>query len=224
MLIEKYMTANPKTIGKNISAVRAYELMKKHGVRRFPVVSNGEIIGIITDSDLRSAGPSQVISFDEAERKLFPDLYDLLKRITAEEIMERDVISIGPDQSVVKAAETMLKNRVSGLPVLDSQKRLVGIITESDIFKVLVDFSGINTGKITLGFRLEDSPGAIQKVVDIIRENDGRVAGIFVLYPEDDQGYRHVYIRLKDFAPEKLEKLKNAVKAEFAIIGVIDDS
>ena len=224
MLIKKYMTANPKTIGKDVSAVKAYELMKETGVRRFPVVSNDEVIGMITDRDLRSAAPSQVIEFDESERKLFPELYDLLKKITVEKIMKRDVVSIDSDQSVVKAAETMLNNGISGLPVVDSQKKLIGIITESDIFKLIVYFSGIRRGKITLGFRIEDSPGSIKKVVDIIRENDGRVASIFAIYPEDDLEYRHVFIRLKDFAPEKLENLKNIVEEKFDLIGVMDDS
>ena len=140
------------------------------------------------------------------------------------EVIFARALSITPDQSVVKAADTMLKHRISGLPVVDSQNKLIGIITESDIFKVLIDFSGIKTGKITFGFRLKDSPRSIKEAVDVIRENDGRVAGIFTTYPEEDPGYRHVYIRIRDLAPGKLEKLENVVEEKFDLLCVIDDS
>ncbi len=224
MDIKQYMTANPITIDKDISVVSAAELMKETGVRRFPVVDNNELIGMVTDRDLRSAAPSQVVSFDEQERKLFPELYDLLKKIKVGEIMKTDVVSITSDRSVVKAADTMRKHRISGLPVIDAQNKLVGIITESDVFKILVDFSGMRMGKITLGFRLDDIPGSIKEVVDIIRVNDGRVAGIFISYPADEPGYRHVYIRIRDFDPEKFEKLENIVKEKFDLLCVVDDS
>ncbi|MBW1768943.1 MAG: CBS domain-containing protein [Deltaproteobacteria bacterium] len=224
MFIKNYMAANPITIDEDASVVRAAEIMKETGVHRFPVVDNNELVGMVTDRDLRSAAPSQVVSFDEQERKLFPELYDLLKKIKVGEIMKTDVISITSDRSVVKAADIMLKNHISGLPVVDSQKKLIGIITQSDIFKVLVDLSGIKTGKITLGFRLEDSPGSIKKVVDIIRQNDGRVAGIFTTYPPEEPGYRDVYIRIRDVASEKLEQIKNVVEEKANLLCVIDDS
>ena len=218
------MTPDPITIDKDMSVVSAVELMKESNVRRFPVVQNNELIGIVTDRDLRSAGPSQVVSFDEQERKLFPELYDLLKKIKVGEIMKTDVISISPEYSIVKAGDIMLKNGLSGLPVVDSRKRVVGIITESDIFKVLVDFSGIDTGKTIMGFRLEDKPGSIMKLVDTIRESDGRVAGILITYPEEEPGNRHIYIRIRDFANEKLEKLKALCKEKFDLLCVIDDN
>ena len=221
MYIKKYMTANPITIDKNMSAVEAADLMKLHGVRRFPVIHNNELIGMVTDRDLRSAAPSQVVSFDEQERKLFPDLYDLLKQIKIIEIMKTDVISISPDKSVVKAAGTMLEHRISGLTVVDSQNKLIGIITESDIFKALADFSG---GKIIFGFRLKDTPGSIKDVIDVIRESEGRIASIFTTYPADEPGSRHAFIRIRDVAPEKLEKLENVVKEKFDLLCVIDDS
>lgn len=224
MFIKNYMTANPKTIDKDSSVLRAAELMKEFNIRRFPVVHDDTIIGIVTDRDLRSAGPSQVISFDEQERELFPELYDLLKKIKVEDIMRTDVISISPDRSIVKAAETMLENHVSGLPVVDLQKNLVGIITESDIFKVLVEFSGIKTGKTILGFRLEDFPGSIKKIVDVIRDNDGRVANILASYPEEDPEYRHVYIRIRDISEINLKKLTNIAKEQFDLLDVIDDT
>jgi len=224
MYIKKHMTANPITIDKDISMVKAATVMKEAGIRRLPVVRDGELIGMVTDRDLRSAGPSQVVSFDEQERKLFPDLYDLLQKIKVGEIMKTDVISITLDQSVVKAADTMLKHRISGLPVLDSQNKLIGIITQSDVFRVLVDFSGIRMGKITLGLQLKDSPGSIKEAVDVIRENEGRVASIFTTYPADEPGSRHVFIRIRDFAPEKLVKLKDIVEKRFDLLGVIDDS
>ncbi len=224
MWIEKYMTADPISIDKDMSIIRAAERMKEAGVRRFPVVHNDELIGMVTDRDLRSASPSQVVSFDKAERKLMPELYDLLANIKVGEIMKSDVVTVSPEQSVVKAAETMLKYHISGLPVVDSRKGLVGIITESDIFKIIVDFSGIKAGKTTFGFRLEDSPGSIKKVNDIIHENDGRIASILTPHSGEEPGHRHVYIRMRNCAPEKIEKLKTILEEKFDLLSVIDDT
>ena len=224
MYIENYMTTDPITVDQDMSVVKAVELMKESGVRRFPVVQNDELIGMVTDRDLRSAGPSQVVSFDEQERKLFPELYDLLKKVKVGEIMKTDVVTIAPKYSIVKAGDTMLKNGISGLPVVDSRNRIIGIITESDIFKVLVDFSGIDAGKTILGFSVEDNPGSIMDVVNVIREREGRIAGILITYPEEEPGYRHVYIRIRDVALKKLDRLKEALEEKFDLLCVIDDN
>ena len=224
MYIKNYMTPDPITVDQGMSVVKAVELMKESGVRRLPVVQNDELIGMVTDRDLRSAGPSQVVSFDEKERKLLPELYDLLKKIKVGEIMKTDVITISPEYSIVKAGETMLKNGLSGLPVVDSRKKVIGIITESDIFKILIDFSGIEEGKTIMGFRVEDSPGSIMEVVNTIRAREGRVAGILITYPEEEPGYRNVYIRIRNIASKRLDRIKDVLEENFDLLCIIDDN
>ncbi len=224
MLIREYMTPQPTTVNEDTSIIDAAALMKEKQVRRFPVLRGGGLVGIVTDRDLRSAGPSQVISFDTEERTLMPDLHDLLAQIKVGEIMSTDVVSVDPEQTIVTAALLMLKYRISGLPVVDSGSELVGIITEKDIFKVLVDFSGVSMGNTVLAFRLEDRPASIKEAADGIRDHDGRLASILTSYAPADPGFRKVYFRIRDLPSDKLQALRERLEKSFELLYVIQDN
>jgi len=223
MLIEEFMTPGPITVGPDMSITDAASLMKANKVRRFPVMQEQKLIGIVTDRDLRSAAPSQVISFDEQERALLPDLHDLLAKIRIKDIMTRNVTTVAPRQTIVRAASLMLKHRISGMPVLDARGRLCGIITEGDIFKALVRFAGGHLGKTLFGFRLEDRPGAIKEVADVIRAHGGRLASILTSYGPEDPKLRDVYIRIRDLPQEELEAMKDDLEEKFDLLYMIQD-
>lgn len=222
MLIREYMTPNPITVDEEVSITDAAEVMKKRRIRRFPVVRNNELVGIVTDRDLRSAAPSQVISLDAYERQLMPELYKLLTQIKIKDIMSRKLITVKPDQTIVTAANLMLDHRISGLPVLDEAKKLVGIITEGDIFKALVDLTGANLGKTMIGLRLADRPGSIKEVADVIRAHEGRLASILSSYSPADPDARRVFIRLRELAPDKLTALRKELEKQFQVLFVVD--
>ena len=223
MLVSEYMTADPVSVGENASILDAAELMKDKKVRRFPVLRDGELVGIVTDRDLRSAAPSQVVSLDGKERQLMPELHSLLSDIKIKDIMSRKILTVGPGQTIVAAAKLMLENRVSGLPVVESGGGLLGIITETDIFKVLVDLSGIASGKTAFAFDLEDVPGSVKQAADCIRAHGGRVESIMTSHALAKPGFRRVYIRARGLAPEKLETLEQELKNRFALIYMIED-
>jgi acetoin utilization protein AcuB len=187
------------------------------------VLRDGELIGVVTDRDLRSAAPSQVISLDGQERQLMPELHSLLSDIKIKDIMSRDVVTVGPGQTIVAAAKLMLEHRVSGLPVVESGGGLLGIITETDIFKVLVDLSGISSGKTAFAFDLEDVPGSIKEVADSIRAHGGRVESIMTSHALAEPGFRRAYIRIRDLAPETLQTLEQELKERFDLIYMIQD-
>jgi acetoin utilization protein AcuB len=217
------MTPQPTTVNEDTSIIEAAELMKERQFRRFPVLRGDELVGIVTDRDLRSAAPSQVISFDAEERTLMPDLHDLLAQVKVGEIMSTDVVAVDPEQTIVTAALLMLKHRISGLPVVDSKDELVGIITEGDIFKVLVDFSGVSLGNTVLAFRLEDRPASIKEAADAIRGHDGRLASILTSYASADPGFRKVYFRIRDLPSEKLQALREELEKTFDLLYVTQD-
>lgn len=131
-LIRDWMTTSPVTIGPKTTVPEAHKLMKERGFRRLPVVDeHNRLIGIVTLSDLREAGPSSATTLSIFE------LNYLLAQLTVDKIMTRDVITVPLDATIRDAARLMLKHEVGALPVMDGDK-LVGIITESDIFRIVV--------------------------------------------------------------------------------------
>jgi acetoin utilization protein AcuB len=223
MLIKEYMTPQPVTVDEDTSVLDAAEMMKEKKFRRFPVLRGDELIGIVTDRDLRSAAPSQVISFDEEERKLMPELHDMLARVKIGEIMTHDVLTVDSEQTIATAALLMLKHRISGLPVVDSTGDLVGIVTEGDIFKVLVDFSGLYLGNTVVAFRLEDRPASIMEAANAIRKHEGRLASILTSYASADPGFRRVYFRIRELPSDKMEILRQELERDFELLYIIRD-
>ncbi|MFZ4815539.1 MAG: CBS domain-containing protein [Phototrophicaceae bacterium] len=131
-LVRNWMTTDVISVDPKVSIVEAHEMMRTYGVRRLPVVLRGRLLGIITKGDVRGAKPSQATSLDIWE------INYLLARLRVERVMTTALITIAPDADVVEAAELMLNHKISGLPVLDENQQLVGIITETDIFRMLV--------------------------------------------------------------------------------------
>jgi len=224
MLVRDYMTPDPMTVGEDTSIVEAAESMKQMKIRRLPVMRGQELIGVVTDRDLRSAAPSGVISFDAQERQLMPELHSLLAAMKVRDVMCHRVITIRPEQTIVAAAQLMLKHRISGLPVVDSQGRLSGIITETDVFKVLVDLSGVHSGKTVFAFRLADRAGSIKEVADVIREHGGRLASILTSYSLAEEHFRRVYIRIRDLPAQQLQALETALRNKFELLYMVTDT
>lgn len=130
--VQDWMRENPVTITPDATLAEAQELMAEHEVRRLPVVENGELVGIITYSDiLRQIPPLR----DEEE---VDHAAVLLSQRTVGEVMTYSPITINPSATIQEAAERMLEYQVSGLPVVRNNK-VVGIITESDIFRLVVE-------------------------------------------------------------------------------------
>jgi CBS domain-containing protein len=130
-LVRDWMSPNPVTIGPKTSLHDAHKLMKDSHVRRLMVVDHDKLIGIVTLGDVQGAEPSTATSLSVFE------LNYLLAKLTIDEIMTRNVITVQAGAAVRDAARLMLEHDIGGLPVMDGDK-LIGIITESNIFRVLV--------------------------------------------------------------------------------------
>lgn len=130
MQVGDWMSREPVTISAKASLVEAYELMREHEIRRLLVV-NGELIGIVTLSDIQRELPGPTEEVDERSR------LSMLRR-SVRDVMTYDPITVDPEDTIQEAAERMLEYGISGLPVI-SGSRPVGIITESDIFRLVVE-------------------------------------------------------------------------------------
>jgi CBS domain-containing protein len=130
-LVRDWMTREVIAIPPETSLAEEHKLMVEKRIRRLPVVAHNRIVGILTLGDVRGAEPSQASSLSVWE------MNDLLAKLKIAEIMTREPASVPQDASIGEAAQIMLERKFSGLPVVDEKGHLVGIITESDIFRLV---------------------------------------------------------------------------------------
>ena len=217
MLVKDWMTTDPITVSPETSIMKASQIMKENNIRRLPVLNDkGQVVGIISDRDLKEASPSKATTLDVHE------LYYLLSELKVKDIMSRKVIILKPEDTVEKAAVIMLEHKVTGLPVVDGTD-LVGILSQGDVFRVLTSITGIYRGGTQFAFLLSDKAGAIKEVGDVIREHGGRMVSILTSYDMCEEGTRAVYIRIADMAPDKLAALRAALEAKFKVTHVSQD-
>jgi acetoin utilization protein AcuB len=218
MLVKYWMSKPPITIDVNAYIKEADELLKKNTIRQLPVVEDGKLVGLITDKDIKRAAPSEVTRLEH-----ITELYDMISNIQIRDIMIKNPVTIPLDYPIDKAASVLLDKKLSGAPVVDNEGELVGVITQTDIFRVLVSFTGVDKPGVQLAFELEDRPGSIKEVTDIIRKYDCRMFSILTNYKFAKEGYRLVFIRVSDCAWERLEQLEEELKATATLLYVGDD-
>ncbi len=132
-LVKNWMTGEVITIKPDTKLPDAHKMMTDYGIRRLPVVDgNGRLLGIVTLGDVRGAEPSAATSLTVWEMNY------LLSRLKIDEIMSPNPITVRENDTIAAAAKVMLQNSISGLPVIDKNDKLVGVITESDIFRMVV--------------------------------------------------------------------------------------
>lgn len=216
MLVKNWMSKNVVTIDANDAMQDAMRVLKEHGIRMLPVMKKGKLVGIVTDRDLKKASASDATTLEIHE------LLYLLTKIKVKDIMTRDPIAVPPDYTVEETAQVLLDSKISGAPVVDDYGQVVGIITQTDLFRVLISLTGIGNGGIQFGFQVEDKPGSIKEVADVIRAFGGRMVSILTSYDDVPNGYRKVYIRMHSIERSQLQKLKNNLSEKAALLYVID--
>lgn len=130
LLVRDLMTKAPITAGPSLSLYDAYVLMYENEIRRLPVIQHGKLAGIVTLGDIQRA-----LSASSAGGETTAALH--ASTLCIGDVMSPDPITVGPSDTIQDAAEQMLENQVSGLPVVEDD-RVVGIVTESDIFRLVV--------------------------------------------------------------------------------------
>ena len=216
MLVTNWMSKNIVTVDENDSMHDAMKLLKEHDIRMLPVMKKGKLVGIVTDRDLKRASASDATTLDVHE------LLYLITQIKVKNIMTRDVITVPPDFTVEETTLVLQKNKISGAPVVDSDGQLVGTITQTDLFRVLISLTGVAKGGIQFGLQVEDRPGSIKEVADIIRAYGGRMVSILTSYDEVPEGYRKVYIRMRNIERSALQNLKQELESKAGLLYMVD--
>lgn len=172
MLVYERMSKPVKAITADVPAQDALARMRKDNVRRYPVLNKkNELIGIITDTDILNASPS------EASTLSIWEVNYLLSKITVERVMTRDVITVQEDATIEEAAQLMADKKVGGLPVLRGDK-LVGVITETDLFRIFLEMLGTRRSGVRVTVEVKDGLGKLHEITGAIRKVGGDIYGM----------------------------------------------
>jgi acetoin utilization protein AcuB len=142
----------------------------------------------------------------------------LISRIKVKDLMTTDPVFARPDETVELAAVLMLENKISSLPVINEEESLIGIITQTDIFKALINITGIYSGGMQFAFSLEDRPGSIREATDLIRSHGGRLVSVLSTRETAGHGRHNVYIRTRSLPEDKTRDLVRELEKKFTVI------
>ncbi|NLN86416.1 MAG: CBS domain-containing protein [Syntrophomonadaceae bacterium] len=205
MKVKERMSLKVVTVNKETSINEAFSLMKENNIRRLPVMDKGTVVGIVTLSDLNQAAPSSATSLSIHE------LNYLLAKTKIKDILpkKQDVVIISPETYIETAAKKMRIHRVSGLPVIDGGK-LVGIITETDIFDALIDILGVRKTHSRIDLYVDDQPGTIAKITGIIATGGKNILNTVAYYDGQRDKYKMI-IRIEELdCDDVVQKLKES--------------
>jgi acetoin utilization protein AcuB len=216
MLIRYWMRQPVITVDRKASMQDAIHLMKEQRIRRLPVTDKGALCGILTDGDVKRASASDATTLDIHE------LLYLISKIKVASIMTRKVHTIHQDWTIEEAAALLLDHKISGAPVVNDKGRLVGVITQTDIFRATLYITGLEKRGIHVALLLEDTPGSIMQIVNLVREHQGRMASILSTYERAPAGYRRVYLRFYDVPRERLDDLLELLRSKARMRYLVD--
>ncbi len=175
MFIDKSMVKDVVAVGPEMSIVAARQIMVQKGIRHLPVVNpEGILIGIVTDRDLRTAMPSDVLGHAEnveAQR---------LASIQVKDIMSKRPVTVSPSQTLEDALLMMQIHKVGAFPVVDQEGKLKGILSVRDLMRAFVNVLGLHDPGVLIGIIVKDEQGQMKKIVDAISELDISFGSILV--------------------------------------------
>jgi acetoin utilization protein AcuB len=206
MLVRDKMSKNPITTRPGASVPDALKVMQGSKIRQLPVMDpqTEEMVGIVSLVDLFRVSPSPATSLSVWEVDY------LLEKITVEKVMTRDVIAVTEDTAVEEAGRIMADNKISGLPVLRG-KELVGIITESHLFNVLLELFGARTSGVRVMAKIAHQQGILSKITGAIAAIGGQIEALGLHGDSETVTFKVVFVGreelLKAVQPHVLEIL-----------------
>ncbi len=197
MLVQDRMTTNPVTVTEDTSVDKALALMKEKQVRRFPVVNkHGKLVGIVSENDLLYASPSPATSLSVYE------IPYLLSKIKMRDLMTKKVFTVAEDTPLEEAARIMADNKIGGMPVMRDDE-LIGIITETDMFKVFLEMLGAHEDTVRLTMLIPGTKGTLAKITGKIAELGGNIMALGTMMSDDLENHI-LTLRVADVPEEEL--------------------
>jgi acetoin utilization protein AcuB len=211
MLVKERMSRHPITIRPDVSLHDALRVMRDEKVRRLPVLDKeGQLVGIVLEKDLLYASPSPATSLSVHE------LNYLVSRITVESLMTRDVVTVNEECSLEEAARIMADNSIGGLPVM-RDGTLVGMITESDLFKVFLELLGAREWGIRVTLRVADQRGMLATLTEALSTGGADIVALGTFWG-DDPTNREIVIKVQGISQAEVRAIVDRLPAKLVDI------
>ena len=189
MFVSDWMTNKVYTVTPDDNISTAIKLLKEKKIKHLPVVKNdATIVGILSDRDIKDYTPSKATTFEIRE------LNYILFTTKVKEIMVKKVITAPPNMAIEEAAMIMYDNTIGCLPVVENHK-LIGIISDKDLFRVLVDITGVRHGGHRFYVVMKDKPGVTGEVLDIVKKHGFTLDSVLTTYEGVKKGHKRVVVR-----------------------------
>jgi len=199
MFVGERMSRPVKTIAPETPINDVLAMFKKEHIRRAPVIKDGKLAGIISHTDLLNASPSPVSSLSVWEMNY------LISKVKVKDVMTKKVVTVDVDTPIEEAARIMADNKIGGMPVLNNG-RVVGIITETDLFKILLELMGARDKALRVTASVEDKPGVLAKVTKAIADAGGNFVS-FGFFAGDDAATKILTFKVEGIKKESLKRV-----------------
>ncbi len=197
MLVRERMTPNPVTVTPETSFQDALQLLRDKKIRRLPVVDNsGRLVGIVVEKDLLYASPSPASSLSVFE------MHYLLAKLLVKDVMTKSVIAVGADCPLEEAARIMVDKKIGSLPIVSDHK-VVGIITETDIFKTMAEALGGRAKGVRVTIRVPEKKGEAALMTSEIAKLGGNIVSL-VIFLADDPEHRQFTLKVQEVKRDAL--------------------
>lgn len=198
MLVAERMSRQPVAVSPDLPLPEALRLMREKRVRRLPIVDDsGRLVGIVSEKDLLYAAPSPATTLSIYEMQY------LLTRITVKDVMTSDIITVRESNTIEEAARLMVQHKIGGLPVVDDAGKLIGIITETDLFKTFLELLGGWERGVRASVLILDQKGELCRLAEVIAGVGGNIVSLGTFMGEDP-ATRQILIKVADVGIEEL--------------------
>jgi acetoin utilization protein AcuB len=214
MLVSERMSRNPITVAEDTPIPEALKLMRDRKVRRLPVVNQkGKLVGIISEKDLLYASPSPATTLSIYEMQY------LLSKITVKEVMTTNVFTVCEDCPIEEAARQMVDHKIGGVPVMRGDQ-LVGIITETDLFKTFLELLGGRAHGVRITLIVPEVKGILARLTDAIAKQGGNIISLGT-FLGSDAGRRQITLKVADVDQETLTTAIRDIAVEVVDVRVV---
>jgi acetoin utilization protein AcuB len=212
MLVGQRMSRPVITIAPDLPITEALSLLKRDNIRRAPVVKRGKLVGIVTIADIMNASPSQATSLSIWEVNY------LVSKITVNDVMTKDVVTVPENMPIEDAARLMADTKIGGLPVMRG-KEIVGMITETDLFKIFLEMMGARQVGLRASFLVPNQAGELAKVSKLVFKSGGNILSLGTFAGESPSNVL-VTLKVEGIEPDALRKLLEPIALEIQDIRI----